>query len=272
MKVVTFLVITFVLSSIFYTRMISTGEFGDDWYSFGLMWCPGIAALLTQLIYNKNLRNLGWGWGKTRYQATSYIIPFLVCSVVYIPVWLSGFGGVSTEKLMADVGAGLGLDGPASLGMSVGVKLTIVFLMCCVAATGEEIGWRGFLVPHLAQKTTFAKTAVISGAVWAVWHYPLFFVEFGGDALPLFGIACYTISIIGKSFVLVWLRLRSGSLWTGVVLHGSHNLFLEGFFNDLTIDTERTKFITTDFGIGLMIAYALFAVVLWKRRSEVGLG
>jgi membrane protease YdiL (CAAX protease family) len=39
-------------------------------------------------------------------------------------------------------------------------------------ALGEEIGWRGFLVPELSRKMSFTGTAILSGAVWSCWHYP----------------------------------------------------------------------------------------------------
>jgi uncharacterized protein len=45
-------------------------------------------------------------------------------------------------------------------------------------ALGEEIGWRGLLVPQLARLTTFTKTALLSGGIQAVWHWP--FVLFAG--------------------------------------------------------------------------------------------
>jgi len=52
------------------------------------------------------------------------------------------------------------------------VQATLGVLISCLTALGEEIGWRGFLVPQLASVTSFTKTALISGLIWAVWHYP----------------------------------------------------------------------------------------------------
>src|SRR5258708_15188708 len=41
------------------------------------------------------------------------------------------------------------------------------------SSLGEEIGWRGFLVPQLFKSVGFTGTALISGVVWSCWHYPL---------------------------------------------------------------------------------------------------
>ncbi|WP_457831901.1 CPBP family glutamic-type intramembrane protease, partial [Staphylococcus aureus] len=40
-------------------------------------------------------------------------------------------------------------------------------------ALGEEIGWRGFLVPELYKKIGYTKTSLLTGAIWSVWHYPI---------------------------------------------------------------------------------------------------
>jgi uncharacterized protein len=65
---------------------------------------------------------------------------------------------------------------------------TITVVRGCATVLGEEIGWRGFLVPELAKRHGFAVTAIISGLVWAVWHYPIFLLANGysGGDLPPF--------------------------------------------------------------------------------------
>ena len=35
---------------------------------------------------------------------------------------------------------------------------------------------------------------------------------------------------IAISFVFAWMRLKSGSLWTGALLHASHNLYVQTIF------------------------------------------
>ena len=74
--------------------------------------------------------------------------------------------------------------------------------------------------------------------------------------------------VIGISFVFAWLRLASGSVWTGMLLHASHNLFIQGIFDPLTVDTGRTKWIIGEFGIGLAIIAVVMAIVVTRTVSE----
>ena len=39
-------------------------------------------------------------------------------------------------------------------------------------ALGEELGWRGFLVPELTTWVGFRRASLYSGAIWGAWHLP----------------------------------------------------------------------------------------------------
>jgi len=68
---------------------------------------------------------------------------------------------------------------------------------------GEEIGWRGFLVPELYKNNSFLKTAMISGAIWALWHYPIIiFSDYNGGTSVGYSLFCFTLMIIAISFPL----------------------------------------------------------------------
>jgi hypothetical protein len=69
--------------------------------------------------------------------------------------------------------------------------------------------------------------------------------------------------------ITTWLRLRSGSVWTAVTMHASHNLFIQGVFDRLTIPGESTEYITTELGAGLAGAYTLIAYWCWKQRASL---
>jgi uncharacterized protein len=66
---------------------------GDSiWWVLGVMWCPGVAALATRLIFQRTLRGVGWRWGKWKYQWASYLIPMVYPAVVYVPLLAVGYG------------------------------------------------------------------------------------------------------------------------------------------------------------------------------------
>src|SRR3954452_2095475 len=72
-----FLLTTLLISSVFYFLIIKSGHMGGGWgaYVAGLMWSPRFAALVTCKLLRRDLRGIGWGWGKTRYEVIGYLIP-----------------------------------------------------------------------------------------------------------------------------------------------------------------------------------------------------
>lgn len=266
-QVLTYLVLAFALSSFFYVPMIQSGRM-SQLLIFGLMWSPGVAALVTRLVYQRNLRGIGWGWGKTRYQGVAYILPVVVALPVYGLVWATGLGGVSTGRLTGLVTEEIGRE--ISFPAMLLLLATMGVLMSCLSALGEEIGWRGLLVPELARLTSFRNTTLISGAIWAAYHYPLIlFSNYNSGAPKWFVMLCFTWMVLMLSVVFNWLRLKSGSVWTAVILHGSHNLFIQQVFDTLTNDQGPTEYLTTEFGFGLALAYTGVAWICWRRSGEV---
>lgn len=271
-KIAVFLVLTFAFSSIFYYLVFSTRSFPTS-YGLGIMWCPGLAGMITQLIFNHSLRGMGWRPGRGRYLLASYFLPLAYVFVVYSIVWLVELGRFDPAALYKFVSEA---NGPSStpfgiVGTYVVIMLTIGFLINCVATLGEEIGWRGLLVPELAKTTSFVKTVLISGGIWAIWHWPLILSgEYNSTGTPLwFGLICFTIMVIGISFPMTWFRLKSGSMWGPVLLHAAHNLFIQAFFNHLTSNTGPTEYVIDEFGVGLALMAPVLAYLFWRKRQEV---
>ena len=68
------------------------------------------------------------------------------------------------------------------------------------------------------------------------------------------------------SVIMAWLRLRSGSLWTGALFHASHNQFIQLFFTPATHTTSRfSPYVTDEFGAALPIVVSIIALVIWIR-------
>jgi membrane protease YdiL (CAAX protease family) len=93
-----------------------------------------------------------------------------------------------------------------------------------VWAFGEEIGWRGFALPHLQHRLSPLTASLILAAFWALWHLPLFFVIATYRALGVADYVGFVIGLSGGAIVLTWLYNRSGgSILLVAVWHGVYN-------------------------------------------------
>ena len=276
-KITTFLILVLAISIPFYYMIIRSGSLQTlgGIYVLGLMWAPGISGLLTQLIHEHSLRGMGWKLGKAKYLLIAYLTPLAYCLVVYGITWITGLGGFPNPDFVTAVTQAYPSStlAPAMLVLRYCVTLaTIGVLMGILSGAGEEIGWRGLFVPELAKVTSFTKTVFISGAVWTVWHLPLIlFADYSLPGVPkAYAIVMFTIMVLGINTLFSWLRLKSGSLWPAVLLHTSHNLFVQSIFTPLTLQNKLTPFVIDEFGAGLALAGIVLAVVFLRKGKYLG--
>jgi membrane protease YdiL (CAAX protease family) len=205
-------------------------------------------------------RYLGPGviqWGKPRWWIFAGLLPTAVALAAYA------------------VGAALGLvraDVPVLGGVLLWAPLTIV--SACVSATGEEIGWRGFLWPLLRGRRSFLLSSLIVGVVWWLYHLPLILLGWYGS---LSGVAAFTVAIAGFTLFVGALTDRSASVWPSVVAHGGWNaLVATGFAGFASGGTRVVVFTGSpvwlgEFGWLAAIAMLLLggcAAVLQVRQSK----
>jgi membrane protease YdiL (CAAX protease family) len=265
-----FLLLMLALSGIFYTLALAAGSMtaGRSLYVIGLMWCPGLAALATKAIYRESVGNLGWGWRSSRYVAYGYLLPVAYAVPVYLLVWASGLGGFPNPAFVEETVKVCGLPGlPPGLvvGLYVLLVVTAGLPRAMAAALGEEIGWRGFLLPELVRVTTVPRAALLIGLIWAAWHYPgLLLADYNLGTPWWLALPCFTAMVIAISFLTAWLRLRSGSVWPAVVLHASHNIWIQVVLTPLTERRGPTNYLIDEFGIGLAVSSVVAAVVLFR--------
>lgn len=91
------------------------------------------------------------------------------------------------------------------------------------AIAGEEIGWRGFALPRLGTKYGYGAGSAILGALWALWHLPVFFMLPGngnyGQSFPLF-----FIGVVPLSIAMGWLFVHTkGSILLAILMHSAVN-------------------------------------------------
>ncbi len=264
--IITFLVIEGLLVAAVYVWMFKAG---GTLLVFGVkMWTPTIAALLTSWIHRDSIRSYGWRLGKARFLGYSYLLPIGAAVVAYGLVWMTGFADVFTDGVRNYRWARwLGLELPVPVVVGVLSKMSLGFLLTFAFVVGEEIGWSGFLTPKLSSIASVPVTSLIVGLYWAAWHFPALIGGFYGYGTPLWiALPAFTLVIIAASFLRTVLRLKSGSLWTGVILHTSHNVFLMGIFHDLTAKRGYASYLVSETGVVTGVVYLAVAIVFWRRQ------
>jgi hypothetical protein len=152
------LLFTLALSSVSYFLISKSGRVGGGWgaYIGCLMWCPGMAALLSCKYLGRDLSTLGWKWGKTRYEIACYLIPLGYASAIYALVWLTGLGGFYNRQFYDSFSSDFRL-GPmkpwANIPLYFVFTATITVVRDCATVLGEEIGWRDFSYRSLPNDT-----------------------------------------------------------------------------------------------------------------------
>ena len=120
----------------------------------------------------------------------------------------------------AALGGSLGLSPVAGhLPMAV-VNLALILLLG--GPLGEEFGWRGYAWPALRIRVGWRASSLILGAVWGLWHLPLFFIE--GTLQSRLPMLPFLASTMALSVVFGWLSERSrGSVLPALTLHTAVN-------------------------------------------------
>lgn len=238
-----------------------------------LMWCPALAAFASCKLFGIDMATLGWKWRPVRWEAWGYVLPILYSLPVYLAVWIFIRGSFGFSGFAHKMGAAFGFPHSphvVTLLIAIPTYAFVGVVGSMAHALGEEIGWRGFLLPRLVGRAGFTGGCFLSGCIWAVWHYPaLLLADYNSGTNKVYALTCFTVMVIADAFVFGWFRLKSGSLWPAAMLHASHNLFIQAIFDRMTNPVGKTLYVTTEFGCGMALTITACAIYFWTRRHEV---
>jgi membrane protease YdiL (CAAX protease family) len=177
---------------------------------------------------------------------------------------------VPTAILAASYGAAF-LVGVGSLNVDADVILSLLISIVINSAFAlfEEIGWRGYLLPHLAGVQRSAAPAVV-GLLHGVWHLPLMLLTtaYNPAGNRLITVPVFLAILTGAGVIYGYLRSMSGSLWPVVIAHGTFNAVL-GVTSTAAVITNPTAaaYLTGETGI-FTLAGVLVAAGLLTRRHH----
>jgi membrane protease YdiL (CAAX protease family) len=114
----------------------------------------------------------------------------------------------------------------------------MILMLTVFAGVGEEFGWRGFALPRLQARYSALVSSLIVGALWGLWHIPLFLVEgtaqyeWRSDAGLIPAVLMYTVFVIAWSIQYTWVfNNTKGSVLLAAVFHGAGNTWIGGYID-----------------------------------------
>lgn len=161
----------------------------------------GVISLLKRYLHWR----VGWKW----YLVAFLLAPTLIVGGVYLNAAMTGvppdFSTVMAYRIF---------------GTSAYLPLYILpFFIIDFIANGEEIGWRGYVLPRLQSKYSALTSALILGVIWGVWHLPKFLTHWNTISF-----AWFMAHTVAASVLYTWLyNGTKGSLLLVTLFHASSN-------------------------------------------------
>ena len=188
------------------------------------MLTPAIAHVITRKITNEGFRLTGENSmmlgidlkeRKWVFFLLAVILPVVYATLGDVVIWLmcpEAFGEAEVSSFVVII--------YPLLAIVQGVVLSF-------AALGEELGWRGYMMPKLIELVGMPKAIIIGGIIWGLWHAPLTCVghNFGMDypGFPYVGIVLMCLFCTALGTVLLYVTIKTNSIWPAAFMHAVNN-------------------------------------------------
>jgi membrane protease YdiL (CAAX protease family) len=273
---VIYFAVLIVASAFFEWKILQTGESIDQVPPLvvALMFTPAVASVIARVSLHEGFADvsfrLGGPEGK-RAMGLAWLYPIVVGLFAYTIAWTTGLAGFrpplsACSHLYVDAAA-------PNLIASLLVSTTLGTAFNCLSAFGEEAGWRGYMLTRLVIAGV-PKPVFASGLVWALWHVPLILSgQHAAGARRELSATLFVIGVIAEAYLVAYLRLRSGSVWPAVIMHGAWNAVIQGTFDRATVGTPaavgESGWLTVIFSVAFMLAVTRGVWTLQRQPGEM---
>ena len=235
--ILAFLIITFAITYAIEGVLILSGfRFAAIPGAYGqivvitAMWVPTVATIITVKFVTHEkpaLGNLRFGSWKP-YLASGIILP--VCfALIYGITWALGLARPDwkLEQFRAMfIAAGVNFP-PIPHPEQPLIALFFASLVVApffngLIALGEEIGWRGYLLPRLMSLGK-SRAYLLLGVIWGLWHMPLVLIGFTYPNQPILGTLAFVAMTTAIGIYINELTLENNSCILAAWVHGIFN-------------------------------------------------
>jgi membrane protease YdiL (CAAX protease family) len=182
---------------------------GFIFVSLLMTWLPLGKYEAVKLFKRFFLWRVDWKW----WLVAILLLPVLRFIAIPLTTLLTGIPADYSRPMISDV---VPLDAPL-------LALVVPWILFEILTNGEEIGWRGYVLPRLQAKHNALISSLIVGMIWGVWHLPRFFGKgLSGER----SFVWFTIAHLALAVLYTWLYNNTrGSLLLVTLFHASGNTF-----------------------------------------------
>ena len=239
-----------------------------------IMFFPAIGVFLTRLITKEGFKN---SFMKPNFKGNikTYLLAYfgpglltLLGTGLYFLIFPSHYDpefGFVISTIEAS-GASLGDVTPQMVIVSqIFMALFLGPIMNFITCFGEDWGWRGYLLPKMAEKLPMIPMLFINGVIWGLWHAPITAIGHNyGVGYPLFpftGIAAMCFFCVVMGIFLSYVTMKTKSCVPAILGHGAINS-IAGIGMFFTVDGGNPFLGPAPTGIVGAIPFIIVAVIM----------
>jgi len=225
-----------------------------------VMFVPGVAAIVVKLYYNERISSIFIKADNFQNILIAFTIPIFV---FLLSVAISSFFSLADYELPEEI---------LEYGNIFQIITTFIFIGLpyllftnSIFALGEEIGWRGYLLAKLKNEN-FYNRALIVGAIWSVWHLPIYIRM----NIPAVSIVIFILNIFIISIIYAWLFEKNNSIWSATIIHATHNIFFNMILPMILIPKTESTILFGEEGLLATIGYLIvvFGIVIEREYKK----
>ena len=257
------------------------GEAGNSIYRFlatVFTVIPVLAALFTRLILkDRSSLNLSIRvWRNKKALLLCAFLPgaaVLSGAAIYYTVFpmelVPNVQAIFTYCAQYGLPAGLPVNGG-----SIALAVIILWLVSALAIPlhffelGEEIGWRGFLLPKMLSFMSVKKAALLNGFLWGLAHAPLIYFGFnygsGYWGAPVTGIVLMIVFCVCVGICMSYAMIKTNNCMYTAIIHGAINVAAD--MQIVSVAVNRPLIGPTPAGIIGMSVIVLISAFIFIRK------
>lgn len=254
-RLILFIVLTIVITWIIFLLIPICGLTYGSGYSViilaSAMFVPALCNLLTRLITKEGFKNM-YLRPQFKGHVKDYLLVYfgpaillLLSGTVYFMIFPNSFDPeLTTLKGLVASGGNQGLNASNLLMIQVLIFIVIGPIVNIIPTLGEELGWRGYLLPKMRVFLSDRASLMITGLIWGIWHLPIIVMghNYGTDywGYPFLGILAMIIFCISLGVIEGYVSIKLQSAIPAAMIHSTVNAgaalpiyLLKGSYNTL---------------------------------------